>query len=414
MTKMQKIILGSEKMKASSPLFSFVIISYYNYQYIFEALDSLFAQTYPNIELLVSNDGSSDFNEKELTDYIQAHKRENITRVLVRNLDKNVGTVRNLEQIRPEVHGEYIMYMAADDALYDENVLTRYAEKFEELGPQADVVTSLTAMCSHTLDEIVEYIPKEDEIKIIKEDTPLQLFSYLTHTLIIPTTSTCYRRSLYKKINPYDNAYHIIEDAPFFLKLAREGIKIHFIDNMIGARHRAGGISHGNTLNLSEGQRWYHKDEVVLFEKDILPYKKDLLPSDRKKTLEKWKYIERMYKQLLVEDLTPKELLKRRLRHLPFIFLHMLYRFVSKLWQLLNSKEVSNIVGFTALSMGALCLLSHIGVGFGASSMWDAISAAAFGTLLFLQAVRLLGLLYRTLLFVILGRETLKKPEDEA
>ena len=67
------------------PVFSFAIVSYNNYRYIFEAVDSVLQQTYPAIELLVANDGSSDFNQEELSAYIDAHKRENLVRVDIHN-----------------------------------------------------------------------------------------------------------------------------------------------------------------------------------------------------------------------------------------------------------------------------------------------------------------------------------------
>jgi glycosyltransferase involved in cell wall biosynthesis len=52
-------------MDASKPLVSVFIVTYNSSDYIIEALDSVRNQTYPNIELVVSDDCSTD-NSNEL------------------------------------------------------------------------------------------------------------------------------------------------------------------------------------------------------------------------------------------------------------------------------------------------------------------------------------------------------------
>ena len=345
-------------MKTEMPLFSFCILSYNNYCYIQEAIDSVFAQTYPNIELLISNDGSPDFDVAELTEYINAHKGENIRKVYINNNETNLGTVKNINHVREHASGEYIMYMAADDALYDKTVLERYVQELEKLGEDALLVSSRTAMCSDNLDEIVSYEPSEEGISAIKNMDSRQLFSRLTHTFTIPTTSTCYRMRLYDLVGPYDEDYYIIEDAPLYIKLARMGIKIHWIDGMIGARHRDGGISHGNSLGLSESYRKYRYDEIILFKKEILPYKKQILPADRVKMQQKWEYIERRYdQQFVIPNLTPKERWQRRIKHLPQILLHMLHRFFALLKSYAADREMARGAMYTALGC---CLMLFI------------------------------------------------------
>lgn len=281
------------------PVFSFGIVSYKNYKYIKEAVDSLLRQDYPRIELIIANDASDDFQERELADYIETHKRENIVRVIIQNQEKNVGTVRNIEWVRQKSSGEYIMYMAADDALYDGTVLSRYVREFQK-NEDILVLSSKTAMCGTELNDIMEYIPDEEGIHVIKDLSPAEMFSFETHTFLVPTTSTCYRRRLYDVIGPYDTDYFIIEDASLYLRMARMGIGVHWIDDMVGARHRDGGISHGNTTNLTLPYQNYRFDEIVLYSKEVLPYQEMILDKDRKKMEEKWQYIQYAYYETFV------------------------------------------------------------------------------------------------------------------
>lgn len=293
---MQQKAPSPAREQTQKPVFSFAIVSYNNYRYIFEAVDSVLQQTYPAIELLIANDGSSDFNQEELSAYIDAHKRENLVRVDIHNNETNLGTVKNIESVRQRATGAYIMYMAADDALYDETVLQRYADEFERLGEDAMVVSSRTAMCSMQLNQIMDCMPDAEGIRIIRDSTPAELFSRLSHTFTIPTTSTCYRTALYDMVGPYDTEYFIIEDASFFLRLSRIGIRVHWIDNMIGARHRDGGVSHSEPKKITETYRRYRYDEVRLFEKEIIPYQNRLLPDDLEKMKKRWEDIGNAYK----------------------------------------------------------------------------------------------------------------------
>lgn len=271
------------------------IASYNNYIYLKEAVDSVLKQDYSYIEVIISNDGSSDFNETEIREYIEKHKKENIVNYIINNHETNQGTVRNVNYIRRNATGEFLMLMAADDALYDETVLSSFVEEFNRLGDDAYIISAQTAMCGEKLDEVRSYEPSTDGIQAIKNMTPEEMFSRLSHTFTIPTTSTCYRMSLYDLVGPYSEEYFIIEDAPLYLKMARMGLKFHWLDGMIAARHRDGGISHGNSKNTSESYRKYRYDEVLIFKNEILPYQDQLFPNDRRIMLEKWEYLKQAY-----------------------------------------------------------------------------------------------------------------------
>lgn len=309
------------------PLVTFAIVSYNNYKYIKEALNSVFIQTYPNIQLIISNDASSDFDEDDLINYLNANRTDNIKQIIVNNNERNIGTVKNIKYCKENAEGEFIMYMAADDALYDENILDKYVEEFEKIGKDAMVVCSKTAMCGHELDQIIDYFPSQEYIDIIKNFDSAQLFSRLSHEFIIPTTSCCYRKELFDIVGDYSEDYFIIEDAPLYIRMARMGIKFYWIDDHIGARHRDGGISHGNKLNLSEAYRKYRYDEILIYEKEILPYKKEILALDYEKMIKKWNYIQQSYFEIFVfPNLNKLDKIRYSLTHLPSLLKKILKR----------------------------------------------------------------------------------------
>lgn len=119
-------------------------------------------------------------------------------------------------------------------------------------------------------------------------------------------------------VGGYDTDYFIMEDGPLFMKLARNGQRIYWVDDLVAARHRGGGISHGNTLNLSESYRKYRYDEIIFFEKEVLPFRDQLLEEDKKPMQSKWEYIQRAYFETFVmPNMSTRELLVYQLKHFP-------------------------------------------------------------------------------------------------
>lgn len=396
-------------MTGQKTLFTIGIVSYNNYKYIYEAIDSVLMQDYENIELIVSNDASSDFQMEKLKAYIEKNKGPNITALHINNNEENLGTVKNINYVRSHAHGEIIMYMAADDGLYKKDVVSRFVREFEKLGENAYVVSSLTAMCGNELDDIVSYAPDEDGVCAIKNDTPQQLFSRISHTFTIPTTSTAYRMSLYEKIGGYDEDYYIIEDAVIYAKMCRLGIKVYWIDNMIAACHRDGGISHGNTANLSEAYRKYKYDEIRLYDKEVWPYKNLLSPEDFKKFKFKYDYVKRVYfETFLYPNMSTAERMLNKFKHTPIILWHMVQRLVAQTFALVLSKELLNTMLSVAVVSFVIIFLVVIGMPISLSAFsWHAIVSIGKISLLGVLGLllcKLVGILAKSLRFIIVGK----------
>jgi glycosyltransferase involved in cell wall biosynthesis len=92
----------------SSQLVSVIIPAYNSSPYIQEALDSVFAQTYPNYEVIVVNDGSPDTSELEL---VLAPYRQRVIYITQEN--RGLAGARNtgLRMAR----GEFVALLDADD-----------------------------------------------------------------------------------------------------------------------------------------------------------------------------------------------------------------------------------------------------------------------------------------------------------
>jgi len=88
------------------PLVSIIIPLYNSEKYITQALDSVFAQDYPNMEVIVVNDGSTDDSINRLSPYLDKI-------ILINQGNSGAAAARNTGIIRSL--GEYIAFLDADD-----------------------------------------------------------------------------------------------------------------------------------------------------------------------------------------------------------------------------------------------------------------------------------------------------------
>jgi GT2 family glycosyltransferase len=92
----------------SDALVSIVIPSYNHGRYVAEAIESVLAQDYPSIELIVIDDGSTDESREVLAKYVDR------VRVV---LQENVGQAATINRGWTEAAGEVVSYLSADDRL---------------------------------------------------------------------------------------------------------------------------------------------------------------------------------------------------------------------------------------------------------------------------------------------------------
>jgi glycosyltransferase involved in cell wall biosynthesis len=94
----------------SLPLVSVVLGTYNGGVYLSEQLDSLFSQTYPNIEIIAVDDGSSDDTVRILQEYAVRHPA---MKVFVN--ERNLGFIKNFEKGCNLSGGELISLCDQDD-----------------------------------------------------------------------------------------------------------------------------------------------------------------------------------------------------------------------------------------------------------------------------------------------------------
>ena len=145
-------------MKKNIPAISVIIPMYNAEKYIGECLDSIFAQTFQDFEVIVVDDCSTDNSCAIVENYIQTHKRGGVEKLKLIRSDKNSeghpGIPRNIG-MRFAI-GEYLYFMDSDDAITE----TALAEIY----PIAKISNADILTCWDYYTTTDENIPKDKKL----------------------------------------------------------------------------------------------------------------------------------------------------------------------------------------------------------------------------------------------------------
>ncbi|MBE6880770.1 MAG: glycosyltransferase [Ruminococcaceae bacterium] len=249
-----------------------IISMSYNSDVLFESIDSVLSQNYPEVEYIVIDDGSENFEENKVSDYINQNKKENFKTVKILCNSENKGTVYSINRAIKESTGKYIFCLGCDDFFYDSNVITDWVEFFDRTG----ALVSTAKMAVYTENEFVGIQPTEEQIKNITELTPKELFTSLSTVNYIFGCCTARSRECIEKYGYFNKKIKYIEDHSMNLRLLRMGEKIRFFDRIV-VRYNTGGISSYKKLNKA-----FEEDADRVQEYEVYPYVDDVEEAKRK------------------------------------------------------------------------------------------------------------------------------------
>lgn len=229
-------------MTNNSPLCTCIITCYNQEEYIYETLDSLLNQNYPNIQLILVDDGSVKFNREKVCKYIESNRKENIKDYIVHVNPKNIGAIKTYNLALDWAEGKYINIFDGDDEYVGRSMLGKVIDYFEKLPEDIYILVTQMMMCGETFDK-KKYLYCDNNYmeSLSKESAKNQAIAFYDR-MYAPKGSTFFKKILYDKIGKYDESYEIIDDWSFLLKAFSNGYKFVYYD-LLTANHRHGGIS---------------------------------------------------------------------------------------------------------------------------------------------------------------------------
>lgn len=202
---------------------SIITVVYNNRRFITDCLQSVSNQTYPNIEHIVVDGGSTDGTLEAIGPY-----RHGLG-ALVSERDR--GLYDALNKGIALATGDVVGVLHSDDVLYEPDTLAKVAAEFSR--SKADLLYA-NGM----------YVPQDDAntIKRIYKGKPL--FKHDMYFGWIPLHTTIYvRRELFDRYGLYDDRFRIASDYDISLRWFKNpAISKHFFDEWV-VKMRLGGKS---------------------------------------------------------------------------------------------------------------------------------------------------------------------------
>lgn len=265
----------------SPPLVTIGVALYNHERYIETCLESLLQQSYPNLQIIVIDDGSEDRSYEIARECCEQHGRRSDCTITTR---ANRGLCNTLNEIAKLAAGTYISFVGSDDYWMPNKIADQVA--YLEAHPEITLVHSN----SIKVDAAGKTLKKIDYSKRINSGN---VFSALVRrTGGINTPSHLYRTSVYNDIGYYDPAFRF-EDTDFWLRLTKN--------------HQVGFINAFHTYYRWHGSNMSHGQNALLFYHDelIRIYRKNIDDKDLRKQA-----IRRVYRKSLSKSLKagrPKE-----------------------------------------------------------------------------------------------------------
>lgn len=253
-------------------LFSIIILHYNQPRYVMKAIDSVLCQDYPNLELVFADDGSTAIELQTIKDYIKTNKGDNIQNVIYSINEENVGTVKTINRAIKRCNGEHILFFAADDALYNQTVVSNFQKAFENAERNVYMISAQCFMMDINLEEQKEIFVNPTYAAGFNKFSSIQQYKVFCKQCFLAIGATAMRRDMFEKYGYFDEEYKYVEDWSYFLHLTRNGGQVKYID-FEALLHRDGGVSHfmcGDELPAHV--LGYKYDMVRIMEREIIPY----------------------------------------------------------------------------------------------------------------------------------------------
>lgn len=242
-------------MKDSTPfpLVTVAVCTYNSADFILETLESIRLQDYKPLELVVSDDASTDDTLAIVRQWAaKATTISSLKKIEILEVSKNTGISANANRALKAAGGEWIKYIAGDDALKVDCIKKNV--DWVRANPEVKVLFSRVEEYNETFEPEniidVTHVETENKLSIIAPewDALDQYRMLLVSDRIHFSPSLFLSRDTLVSIGGFDEEFRLLEDYPLWLNLTKNGYRLSFMDE-ITVKYR----KHNKAINNNKG-----------------------------------------------------------------------------------------------------------------------------------------------------------------
>lgn len=238
------------------PLVSIGIISYNSELFIAECIESCLSQTYPNIEIIIADDASTDRTPSIVRRYCEMHP----DRLTFLRSTVNSGVAFNFNQAAKASKGEWFKPIAGDDVL-DKNCIEIFLNEIFKQNIKSGILFGRIRAFKNTGTEV--YVSTTPSFF----DAPLnKRLELLLISNQFPAPGSFINSLTLKNLGFAHERYKFIEDYPLWIKACMAGVPFYAVDSVV-VNYR---IHDSLSISVHKiGNADYYKS-YLLFSREIL------------------------------------------------------------------------------------------------------------------------------------------------
>lgn len=311
----------------NTPLVSIIVITYNSSKYVLETLESAKNQIYENIELIITDDASTDKTVQICQDWLEKN-RDRFMRSNIITSHINTGVSANCNRGFMFVHGEWVKYIAGDDAL-KENCINDFIS-FINNNPDSYIISANMHVYDGSLNQS-NYLGIVDRSNIsfnTKNITAAEQYNILLKGNCVSSPTLIIKKIVFDNIGGFDEEMPY-EDWPYMLKCTKFKYKIYFLNKCV-VKYRKHNESICNNSKENKIVNDSFKRERIIYDKYI------------KSNINKFDYLADMVKYCLISYIFRHPTLNKKNKYLSKTF----YKISSTIYHLYKK---SSIKSFTIL-----------------------------------------------------------------
>lgn len=234
----------SDDTAQGRPLVTFALFAYNQETFIRQAIEGALAQTYSPLEVILSDDCSSDSTFEIMQEMAAAYSGPH--RVVARRNPLNLMTAMHVQTVADDMSGELMVVAAGDDISLPDRV-EKLVQAWEDDGRRAVVLHSWTRAWFEGDDA-------PSSLVRFKVDSTIDLrwFTRNQSGPILPPTAV-YSKRLFKEFPPLIGG-SVIEDGPLIIRGLLKGSFLGVAEPLVIQRKLK--VSLGSGYGVSDPARW--------------------------------------------------------------------------------------------------------------------------------------------------------------